>query len=228
VPDPRFGLSRPRFAKRMAAAESLPGKPFLHMLTFSTSSRNRTSSEIMARDIDYYALLGVSREATEAEIRDRFRFLARQAHPDRAPALRRSEAEATMAATAPGDAIANDYLAQGIDAYKEKRYKEAAGNFGLAARREPQDARAQHYLGLAASRAGDMRTAVRALEAAMALDPQNGRLLADAGSVFRQAGLLFKAEKAYQEAVRWEPSASDARKALEEVRAQRADRERSL
>ena len=207
----------------------------------------------MARDIDYYALLGVSREATEAEIRDRFRFLARQAHPDRAPALRRSEAEArfqelaqavnvlthpesrkvydfdlTMAATAPGDAIANDYLAQGIDAYKEKRYKEAAGNFGLAARREPQDARAQHYLGLAASRAGDMRTAVRALEAAMALDPQNGRLLADAGSVFRQAGLLFKAEKAYQEAVRWEPSASDARKALEEVRAQRADRERSL
>ena len=48
----------------------------------------------MPRDIDYYALLGVDREATEAEIRERFRSLAREAHPDRAPAERREEAEA--------------------------------------------------------------------------------------------------------------------------------------
>lgn len=207
----------------------------------------------MPRDIDYYALLGVSREATEAEIRERFRSLAREAHPDRAPAPRRSEAEARFqelaqavnvlthpesrknydfdlatAAASPGDSVAHDYLAQGISAYKEKHYKEAAGNFALAARRDPRDARAQHYLGLAASRAGDMRTAVGAFEAAIALDPQNARLLVDAGSVFRQAGLLFKAEKAYQEAVRRDPSALEVRKALEEIRTQRADRERSL
>ena len=207
----------------------------------------------MPRDIDYYALLGVSREATEAEIRERFRSLAREAHPDRAPAARRSEAEArfqelaqavnvlthpesrkvydfdlSMVEGQTGDAIALDYLSQGIAAYKEKRYPEAAGNFGLAARRDPKDVRAHHYLGLAASRSGDMRTAVRALEAALALDPQNARLFADAGSVFRQAGLLLKAEKAYQEAVRWDPSALDVRKALEEIRTQRADRERSL
>ena len=207
----------------------------------------------MPRDIDYYALLGVSREATEAEIRERFRSLAREAHPDRAPVARRSEAEArfqelaqavnvlthpesrkvydfdlSMAASAPGDSIAQDYIAQGIAAYKEKRYAEAAGNFGLAVRRDPKDVRAHHYLGLAASRSGDMRTAVRALEAALALDPQNARLFVDAGSVFRQAGLLFKAEKAYQEAVRWDPSALEVRKALDEIRAQRADRERSL
>ena len=207
----------------------------------------------MPRDIDYYALLGVGREATEAEIRERFRFLAREAHPDRAPASRRSEAEAkfqelaqavnvlthpesrkvydfdlsTADAAAPGDAVAHDYIAQGTAAYKEKRYAEAAGNFGLAARRDPKDARAHHYLGLAASRSGDMRTAVRALEAALALDPQNARLYVDAGAVFRQAGLLFKAEKAYQEAVRWDPSAHDVRKALEEIRALRAGRERS-
>src|SRR6266496_6778053 len=48
----------------------------------------------MPRDMDYYALLGVSQEATEAEIRERFRSLAREAHPDRAPAWRRGEAEA--------------------------------------------------------------------------------------------------------------------------------------
>ena len=60
----------------------------------------------------------------------------------------------------------------------------------------------------------------------MALDPQNARLLADAGSIFRQAGLLFKAEKAYQEAARWDPSAPDVRKALEDIRAQRAEKEK--
>jgi Flp pilus assembly protein TadD len=67
-----------------------------------------------------------------------------------------------------------------------------------------------------------MRTAVRALEAAMALEPQNVRFLKDAGTVFRQAGLLVKAEKAYAEAVRWDPSAAEARRALEDIRAQRA------
>ena len=209
----------------------------------------------MPRDIDYYALLGVSREATEAEIHERFRSLAREAHPDRAPKQRREEAEAKFQllaqadnvltnpelrkmydfelsmAHAPGagdsDAIAQDYIAQGIAAFREKRYAEAAGNFRLAAHRDPRDARARHYLGLASARSGDMRAAVQAFEGALALDPQNGRLLADAGAIFRQAGLLFKAEKAYQEAVRWDPSAPDVRKALEEVRVQRAEKERT-
>jgi curved DNA-binding protein CbpA len=211
----------------------------------------------MPRDIDYYALLGVTREATEAEIRERFRSLAREAHPDRAPKWRRAEAElrfqelaqAINVLTSPerrkaddfelsmagaagkadeSDAIAQNYITQGIAAYKEKRYTEAAGNFGLAVHRDPRDPRAQHYLGLASARAGDVRVAVRALEAAMALDPQNSRLLGDAGAVFRQAGLLLKAEKAYQEAVRWDPSATELRRALEEVREQRAVKERSV
>ena len=36
------------------------------------------------------------------------------------------------------------------------------------------------------------------------------------------AGLLSKAEKAFQEAVRWNPAEVDARKAIEEIRAERA------
>ncbi len=209
----------------------------------------------MPRDTDYYALLGVSREATETEIRERFRSLAREAHPDKAPAPRRGEAEArfqelaqavnvltnperrkvydfelsmTNAPRTSGenDAIAQDYIEQGIAAFREKRYTDAAGNFRLAVHRDPRDARAQHYFGLAAARSGDVRSAVGAIEAAMALDPHNARLMADAGSIFRQAGLLIKAEKAYQDAVRWDPSAPDARRALEEIRAQRAEKEK--
>jgi DnaJ-class molecular chaperone len=206
----------------------------------------------MSRDVDYYALLGVARDASETEIRERFRTLAREAHPDRAPADRRAEAEAKfqelaeavnvltnadrrkvydfersmVSSASPGstdtDAIMQNYLAQGIAAFKEKQFAEAAGNFQLAITRNPKDSRAQHYLGLASARSGDMRTAVRALEAAMALEPQNARLLKDAGMVFRQAGLLVKAEKAFSEAIRWDPSAADARRALEDIRAQRA------
>jgi curved DNA-binding protein CbpA len=204
----------------------------------------------MPRDVDYYVLLGVGRDASEAEIRERFRALAREAHPDRAPAPKKAEAEmkfqelteAVNVLTSParrrsydfdraaaekggestGDAVTTNYVNLGIEAYKERKYVEAAGNFQLAAGRSPKDIKAQHYLGLASARAGDFRTAVKAIEAALAIEPHNGTMLRDAGAIFRQAGLLVKAEKAYQEALRWDPSAGEARKALEEIRVQRA------
>jgi DnaJ-class molecular chaperone len=205
----------------------------------------------MPRDIDYYGLLGVARDASEAEIRERFRSLARDAHPDRAPAGRKAEAEAkfqdlteavnvltspdrrksydfdlaaSKGVTADADAIAQNYLGQGIAAYKERKFTEAAGNFQIVVGRNPRDVKAQHYLGLASARAGDVRAAVKAIEAALTIEPHNGTLLKDAGAIFRQAGLLLKAEKAYQEAIRWDPAAGDARKALEEIRVQRAGR----
>lgn len=198
--------------------------------------------------MDYYALLGVSRDASESEIRERFRALAREAHPDRAPREKKAEAEAkfqelteavnvlmnpvrrkaydfdrhvTPVGAFDSDSVSQNYLTQGIAAYKEKQYAEAAGNFALAVHRTPNDVKAQHYLGLASARSGDMRTAVKALEAAIALEPHNLSLLKDAGTVFRQAGLFVKAEKAYQEALRWDPSAGEIRKALDDVRARR-------
>lgn len=206
----------------------------------------------MPREVDYYDLLGVARDATDVEIRERFRALAREAHPDRAPAERRADAEAhfqelaeavnvltnterrkiydfersmvmsTNAGNLDSDAVSQNYVAQGIVSYKEQKYADAAGNFQLAVHRNPKDVRAQHYLGLASARSGDLRTAVRALETAIAIEPQNVRLLKDAGTVFRQAGLLLKAEKAFAEAMRWDPSAQEVRKALEDIRAQRA------
>ncbi|MGH9368630.1 MAG: DnaJ domain-containing protein [Thermoanaerobaculia bacterium] len=204
----------------------------------------------MSQDVDYYALLGVNREAGEKEIRERFRALAREAHPDRAPRELKAEAEAKFqdlteavniltnperrrgydlvqtfkASGAAGDAdsVTQNLMAHGMVAYRERQFSDAAGNFQLAVQRNPNDVRAQHYLGLAAARSGDMRTAVKALEIAISLEPHNAGLLKDAGTVFRQAGLLIKAEKAYQDSLRWDPSAAEVRRALEEVRAKRA------
>ena len=203
----------------------------------------------MFQNVDYYALLGVGREASESEIRDRFRVLARVAHPDRAPRDQKAEAETKfqeltaavnvlcnperrqaydrdqMMASSSGastDAVVQDYMEQGNAAFRAGAYAEAAGNFALAAQREPKDPRAHHHLGVASARAGDLHTAVKALEAAVALDPHNVTFLKDAGKVFRQAGLLSKAEKFFQEALRWNPAEADARKAVEEIRAERA------
>ncbi|HZI67747.1 MAG TPA: DnaJ domain-containing protein [Thermoanaerobaculia bacterium] len=202
----------------------------------------------MLQTDDYYTLLGVGREASESEIRERFRALARQAHPDLAPTGEKAEAEARfqgltealnvlcnpdrrqaydrerLLASHGGsvDAVVQDYIEQGNRAYRSGAFAEAAGNFALAARKDPKDARAHHHLGLASARAGDLRSAVKALETAVALDPHNVVLLKDAGKIFRQAGLLSKAEKSFQDAVSWDPAQSDARRALEEVRAERA------
>jgi len=204
----------------------------------------------MFQNVDYYTLLGVGRDASESEIRERFRALARDAHPDRAAAGDKADAEAKFqeltramnvltnperraaydrdqsmpSARISGDAVVQDYLELGGVAYHAGAFAEAAGNFALAAQRDPRDVRAHHYLGLASARAGDLHAAVKALEAAVALEPFNVPLLKDAGRILRQAGLLAKAEKAFQEAVRWDPTAADARKAIEEIRAERAVR----
>jgi DnaJ-class molecular chaperone len=204
------------------------------------------------RDIDYYALLGVTKHATPAEIREAFRTLAREVHPDRFPRDQKAEAErkfqdlteavsvltnaskkqaydfernlVTSGVAGDADAVVQSYLSQGIAAYKEQKWEDAAGNFQLAVHRNPRDVRGQHYLGLAAARAGDYRTAIKALEAALGVEPQNVRLLKDAAMIHRQAGLLTKAERLYQEVLRWDPNAKDARKALEEIKGTKADR----
>ena len=205
-------------------------------------------SEDMFQTDDYYVLLGVGREASESEIRERFRALAREAHPDLAPRELKAEAEARFQGLTEAlnvlcnpdrrqaydrdrsfgshggqtDAVVQDYMEQGNSAYRAGLFTEAAGNFALAARKDPRNARAHHHLGLASARAGDLRAAVKALEIAVLLDPHNVVLLKDAGKIFRQAGLLSKAEKSFQDAVSWDPAQSDARRALEEVRAERA------
>jgi curved DNA-binding protein CbpA len=131
---------------------------------------------------DYYAILGVPRDAGEAAIRERFRQLARQRHPDRFRGEEKARAEEEFQAVTEAfnvlvnperrrqhdgdlaaprtarqtgidqDQLLKVYLQRGIRAYKEKRYREAADNFDRATRAAPDHAQAWYSLALACSR----------------------------------------------------------------------------
>ena len=204
----------------------------------------------MAQSVNHYEVLGVDRTATEDEIRRRFRELARERHPDRFPPAQKARAEEefqklteayniltnrerraahdfdldnkVVSADDP-QAIAQAYLARGVDEYREGRMDSAFSNFELALHHDPENAKIQHHFALAASRFPNrMRHAVSAIEQSIRLEPHNPAFLKDAGLIFRQAGLWTRAEKCYLEAMRWTPDSAEVRRGLEEARAHRA------
>ncbi|HET7435889.1 MAG TPA: DnaJ domain-containing protein [Thermoanaerobaculia bacterium] len=201
--------------------------------------------------VNYYEVLGIDRSASEAEIRDRFRRLAREQHPDRYkgpdkadaerkfqtlteavnvltnPARRRqhdSEIAAGASKTVDYVQIAKVYLAKGVKAYKDGDMRTAYENFDMAAKHNAQEAKAFHYVSLAASRLpGYMRQAVQAIETAVQREPMNALYLRDAGLLCQRAGLTAKAERYLEEALKWDADNLDVQTALAELRQSRGD-----
>ncbi len=197
--------------------------------------------------VNYYEVLGVERSATEQEIRDRFRQLARENHPDRYRGPDKADAERKfqvlteavnvltnstrrkqhdseiVGGSGKGQVdfaqIAKAYLAKGVKAYKEGDWSGAYENFDMAAKHNPQDAKAFHYLALAASRIpAYTRQAVQAIESALQREPMNALFLKDAGLMCKRAGLVAKAERYLQEALEWDASNVEVQAALAELR----------
>ena len=197
--------------------------------------------------INYYEVLGVERSATEQEIRDHFRRLAREQHPDRyrgpdkadaerkfqtlteavnvlTNAARRKQHDNELASGA-GKAgvdfaqIAKAYISKGVKAYKEGDFRGAYENFDMAVKHNPQDAKAWHNVALAAARIPGMtKQAVQAIESAVQREPVNFVYLKDAGMLCRRAGLVAKAERYFEEALKWDPSNLEVQGALSELR----------
>ena len=197
--------------------------------------------------VNYYEVLGVERSATEQEIRDRFRQLARENHPDRyrgpdkagaerkfqvlteavnvlTNSTRRKQHDSELVGGSGKAAvdfaqIAKAYLSKGVKAYKEGDWPAAYENFDMAAKHNPQDAKAFHYLALAASRIpAYTRQAVQAIESALQREPMNALFLKDAGLMCKRAGLVAKAERYLQEALEWDSSNVEVQAALSELR----------
>lgn len=202
--------------------------------------------------VNYYEVLGVARSASEQEIRDRFRRLARENHPDRftgeekvdaerrfqtlteaaniltSPARRRQHdadlSSGTTTETVDFVQIAKAYLGRGIKAYKEGDHRAAFENFDQATKHNPQDAKAFHYLALAAIRLPEMkRQAVQAIEAALQREPMNATFLKDAGTICLRAGLPAKAERYLDEALQWDSENAEVQAALASLRQGRSE-----
>jgi len=197
--------------------------------------------------INYYEVLGVERSASEQEIRERFRKLARENHPDRHigdnkadverkfqalteavnvltnPARRKQhDAELSVGinkGTADLTQVAKVYMAKGVKAFKEGDIRAAYENFDMAVKHNPNDAKAFHYLALAASRIpAYARQAVQAIESAVQREPVNSTYLKDAGLICKRAGLLAKAERYLNEALKWDPTSIEIQSALADLR----------
>ncbi|HEY5610119.1 MAG TPA: DnaJ domain-containing protein [Thermoanaerobaculia bacterium] len=197
--------------------------------------------------VNYYEVLGVERSASEAEIRDHFRKLAREQHPDRYKGTDKAEAErrfqtlteAMNVLTNPARRKQHDseiqkvsgkattdlaqvgkaYFSQGVKAFREGDYRTAYENFDMAVKHNPQDAKAQHSLALTAARLPGMtRQAIQAAEAAVQKEPFNPTYLKDAGILARKAGLNAKAERYLEEALKWDRENAEILTALAEIR----------
>jgi len=197
--------------------------------------------------VNYYEVLGVERSANDQEIRDRFRKLARESHPDRYrgpdkadaerkfqtlteavnvltnPGKRRQHDDQLTGAVGRGAAdfaqVAKVYMAKGVKAFKEGDLTAAYENFDMAVKHNPQDAKAFHYLALTASRIPSYtRQAVQAIESAVQREPMNPLYLKDAGMLCKRAGLTAKAERYFEETLKWDASNSDALAGLAELR----------
>ncbi len=196
---------------------------------------------------NYYDVLGVARDATESEIRNKFRVLARENHPDRFSEPEKKRAaedkfqlltEAMNVLTSPTRRKAHDteleknrpisqdpagqarvFLAKGVKSYREGNFPDAIVQFDLAVNHYDRDAKAWHYLALACMKVvGQIRRGVDAIEAAIKLDPNNALFRRDAGKLYIMAGLNAKAERHLEEALTWLPGDSETLTLLHKIR----------
>jgi len=194
---------------------------------------------------DFYSVLGLPRNATEEQTRQRFRELARVRHPDRFQGADKVRAdtefqELTQAFNVlidperrrqhdlelarPGGAesdprqLARAYLQRGVKAYKEKNFLEAADNFDRATKADPTSSQTWHHLALAcAQQESWLPRAIAAIERACELEPMNSSYHKQAGRILALAGQAERAVIHYRKAIEWGEDDPAVRRALEDL-----------
>lgn len=194
---------------------------------------------------DFYSILGVARNASEKEIKERFRQLARDRHPDRFRGEEKVKAEKEFQDITEAFNVLTDpvrrrqvdlyldgqkkakhdpqdvvrvYLNRGIRAFKQKNYIEAASNFSRATDVDPKNAQAWHHLALTCSK--EKRWTAKAQEAvqrALELRENHVPYLKLAGKIYEDAGMKSRAKQYYNQALRHGGSDPAVRKALRDL-----------
>jgi curved DNA-binding protein CbpA len=196
---------------------------------------------------DFYSVLGLARNATEDQIRQRFRELARVRHPDRFQGALKEAAEndfqeITQAFNVLSDAerrrqhdveltrpgsesdprqVARAYMQRGIKSYKEKNFLDAADNFDRATKADPTSAQTWHHLALTCAQQPTwLPRAVTSIERACELEPMNPAYQKQAGRICAIAGQADRAIFHYRQALQWGDDAPAIFRALDELEKQ--------
>lgn len=193
---------------------------------------------------DYYQILGVSRTATPAEIRQAYLRLARERHPDRFsdPAEKERAQAFFKDLTAAFNTLFNENSRREYDAERERprpvgpeeiakdaferagkmleagQHQEALTLLRTAVHHAPGEARYHHALGRALSRSPQsMREAIQAVERATQLSPSNATFFADLAALLHHQGLTLRAQKSAETALRLAPRDPRVRKIASEL-----------
>lgn len=200
----------------------------------------------MAREPNFYQVLGVRSDATENEIRNAFKKLARELHPDRFPASEKQQAEKrfqqltqaynilinpetrsrydqALASRTPTTGInpkelAKALLARAVALAKQGSSGEAHEYFVQAEGHDPSNAKIQHQFGLFLAQLGRMDLALRKVERAAGLEPHNVTYLLDCARLFLKAGMVFRAKRFAEQAAEILPDDDVVQSVLAEVR----------
>ncbi|MEM7048989.1 MAG: DnaJ domain-containing protein [Acidobacteriota bacterium] len=203
---------------------------------------------------NYYDILGLGQNATDAQIRERFKAMARERHPDRFQGAEKADAEVAFQdlteafnvllnaerrrqhdlelANPEADQqgvdsaqLARVYLQRGVKSYREKNYLQAADNFDRATKAEPENALGWYNLALACSHQQRwMSRSLTAIAKACELAPMNVTYLKTAGRLHARGGRLTQAEKYYEQALTWGGEDETIRRQLDEVRSSKRPR----
>ena len=197
---------------------------------------------------DYYAVLGVAREASREEIRRQFLLLARERHPDRFSGEEKARAESEFQSlteafnvlsvaekrrrhdielSRPGSRsqmtdpkqVSKSFVAQGTRAYRNREFDRAMEEFDRATKVDPTNAVAWNGLALACYHRGStMSRAMSAIARACELDKMNTKYLKLAGRLFAEGGMPLRAERYYREALKWSGEDEEIRESLQRLK----------
>lgn len=202
----------------------------------------------MTTSEDYYEILGVPRNATSKQIRDRFLQLARDRHPDRFGDTEKVQAEEEFQLITQAYNVLHDdhrrlqydketevrsksptadvrsqagqvYKRRGVEAFKKKRYQEAATNLEQATHEDASDPESWYYMAqVYGQRTSWLSKGLAAASKACELEPSNPDFLKQAGKMAAQAGMDGRALKYYRDALTYGGEDPEVRAAIKGLR----------